>query len=341
MAGELLIDRGIPVPLDTKVAALKQPATYPDRPTQVDVIETHMSWVFLTTHHAYKLKKPVRYDFLDFSTLAARRRNCEEEVRLNQRLAQDVYLGVVPLATDATSQLVLEGSGKVVEWLVKMRRLPAERMLEHLIARGTVHEDDLRPVATMLSTFYKESVPIRIDGKRYRSQLERDIEYSLRELHRPAYQLPTRLITTISDAARELLRGAPALFETRAEKGRIIEGHGDLRPGHICLGAKPVIFDCLEFNRQFRIIDPADELAFLAMECERLGAPFVGGAFFRVYRQITGDDPPPRLIDFHKASRACLRARLAIWHTHELEKRDWPKWQQLAKSYLCLAASYY
>jgi aminoglycoside phosphotransferase family enzyme len=341
MVDELLDDRAISVDLDTKVAALKQPATYPDGPTQVDIIETHMSWVFLTTRHAYKLKKPVRYDFLDFSTLAARRRNCEHEVRLNQRLAPDVYLGVVALAVDAGGRLVLDQPGEAVEWLVKMCRLPAEHMLEHLIMRGKVHEADLDPVATMLATFYKDSTPISIDGKRYHSQLERDIQYSLRELSRPQYELAGALIETIDNAAGGLLRDEPALFETRAAQGKIIEGHGDLRPGHICLKPRPVIFDCLEFNRQFRLIDPADELAFLAMECERLGAPSVGETFFRVYRQITGDDPSPRLVNFHKASRACLRARLAIWHTHELEKPDWPKWQELAESYLQLAATYY
>lgn len=340
MVGELLGDRAISVDLDTKVTVLKQPATYPDRPTQVDVIETHMSWVFLTTRHAYKLKKPVRYDFLDFSTLAARRHNCEHEVRLNQRLAPDVYLGVVALVVDADGRLVLEQPGKVVEWLVKMHRLPAEHMLEHLIMRGKVHEADLHPVATMLAKFYKDSVPISIDGKRYHSQLERDIEYSLRELSQPQYELPGALITAIDNAAGELLRGEPALFETRAAQGKIIEGHGDLRPGHICLRPRPVIFDCLEFNRQFRLVDPADELAFLAMECERLGAPSVGQEFFRIYQQITGDNPSSRLVSFYKASRACLRARLAIWHTHELEKRDWPKWQTLAESYLRLAATY-
>ncbi len=340
MLGEPLDDRTISVDLDTKVTVLKQPATYPDRPAYVDVIETHMSWVFLTMRHAYKLKKPVRYDFLDFSTLAARRRNCEHEVRLNQRLAPDVYLGVVALAVDAKGRLVLERSGEAIEWLVKMRRLPAEHMLEHLITGGKVHEADLHPVARMLATFYKDSAPVSIDGKRYHSQRARDIEYSLRELSRPQYELPGVLIDRIGDVARELLKGEPALFETRAAQGKIIEGHGDLRPGHICLKPRPVIFDCLEFNRQFRLIDPADELAFLAMECERLGAPSVGETFFRVYRQITGDDPSPRLVNFHKASRACLRARLAIWHTHELEKRDWPKWQELAESYLRLAASY-
>jgi aminoglycoside phosphotransferase family enzyme len=340
MAGELRDDRRISVDLDTKVTILKQPATYPDRPTQVDVIETHMSWVFLTTHYAYKLKKPVRYDFLDFSTLTARRCNCEHEVRLNRRLAHDVYLGVVALVVDAAGRLVLEQSGEPVEWLVKMRRLPAEHMLEHLITRGKVYEEDLHPVATMLSRFYKESAPIEIDGKRYHSQLERDIQYSLRELSRAQYDLPAPLINTIGHAARELLTSEPALFETRATHNKIIEGHGDLRPGHICLKPRPVIFDCLEFNRQFRLIDPADELAFLAMECERLGASFVGQEFFRIYQQITGDSPPSRLVNFYKASRACLRARLAIWHTHELEMRDWPKWQELADSYLRLAAAY-
>ena len=129
-------------------------------------------------------------------------------------------------------------------------------------------------------------------------------------------------------------------MERRAIDGRIVEGHGDLRPEHVCVESPPVIFDRLEFSRAFRLIDPADELAFLAMECERLGAPQVETELFGAYRRVTGDYPPPSLVYFYKVQRACLRARLAIWHLHDLPKSVWPRWRAVAEEYLRLAESY-
>jgi len=144
----------------------------------------------------------------------------------------------------------------------------------------------------------------------------------------------------VHDAQNEFLQRAPELFDRRAMEGRVVEGHGDLRPEHVSLESPPVIFDRLEFNRSFRIIDPADELAFLAMECERLGAPQVEQELFGVYHRITGDHPPLQLVHFYKAHRACVRARLAIWHLRDLEKSVWPRWRTVAGEYLRLAESY-
>lgn len=341
MTSELSADKNAIAELDAKVAALRQPETYPEAPASIELVQTHMSCVFLTPQHAFKLKKPVRYPFLDFSTLPARERNCREEVRLNRRLASDVYLGVVPLARDAAGRLRLERrNGEVVDWLVKMRRLPAQRMLEHMIVHGAAREANVRPAAELLARFYKQSTPVDMDPERYRAELEAEARYSLSELSRPAYGLPREPIARVHEAQLDVLRETAALFAARVTAGHIVEGHGDLRPGHICLEDPPVIFDCLEFNQRFRILDPVDELGFLAMECERLGAKFVGRAFFALYRDVTGDDPPAPVVRFYKAARACLRARLAIWHTHELERREWPKWQALAASYLDLAAHY-
>lgn len=340
MASEIPGDPHAHIDLDTKVAKLKQIAAYPDNPSSVDVVETHMSWVFLTDRYAYKLKKPVRYDFLDYSTLQARRDNCDNELRLNRRLAPDVYLAVVALVIDPGGGLVLEQHGDVVEWLVKMRRLPAQRMLDQLIMQQELRTEDLEAAATMLARFYKASTPVRLDGKSYLNQLKEDMDHNLQELGTELYQLPIKLIDTLRGTALDSLRRDPVLFEQRAADGKIIEGHGDLRPEHICLEAKPVIFDCLEFNRRFRIVDATDELAFLAMECDRLGAPFVGEEFFRIYRLVTGDDPAPNLVHLYKTARACLRAKLAIWHTRELEEPLWAKWRDLAIQYLRLAANY-
>jgi aminoglycoside phosphotransferase family enzyme len=339
-AAKLPDDPRTRVDLDTKVAILRQTATYPDNPTSVDAIETHMSWVFLTTRFAYKLKKPVRYDFLDFSTLVARAKDCAEEVRLNRRLARDVYIGVVPLASVGGGKLAVEQPGEVVEWLVKMRRLPANRMLDYLIPRRSVNERDIRPAARMLATFYAQSLPANISKNQYATQFEQDVDRNLQALSEPGYGLNLDLVRAVHGEQLKLLRDVPSLLANRVLAGRIIEGHGDLRPEHICLEPEPVIIDCLEFNRQFRTVDPVDELAFLAMECERLGAPFVGQEFFRVYQQVTGDSPPDPVVTFYKTYRACLRARLAIWHTHELDRSQWTKWQDLTDAYLRLAAGY-
>jgi len=360
------------IAIEAKVDLLRRPATYPDAPDRVDVVETHMSWVFLTDRYAYKMKKPVRYDFLDFSTLALRQRDCEEEVRLNRRFAPDVYLGTVPLTLDAHGNMHLGGKGEVidvsrdgcgtspgmgevnraasersrprreqvVEWLVKMCRLPAERMLDHIISQRTVQDADVGKLAMLLARFYQGCPPVELSAGQYRAGFRNSMELNLRELSVPEYALPRRLIETLHVAQETFLSQESGLFDARVEAGKIVEGHGDLRPEHICLTPVPVIIDCLEFNRRLRMVDPADELAFLAMECERLGAPHVGDRLFQSYAQITRDQPAAGLMYFYKIFRACLRARFAIGHARELEKKDWPKWQHSAEEYLHLAEGY-
>lgn len=138
-----------------------------------------------------------------------------------------------------------------------------------------------------------------------------------------------------------ILRQESDLFDQRVGAGKIIEAHGDLRPEHVCLEEAPIIIDCLEFKREFRILDPADELSFLTMECERLGAPeFLDRLVFEVYRKITGDIVPERLLHFYKSYRATLRAKLTIWHLREPQIREAQKWFMLAKEYLDLAEAH-
>lgn len=323
-----------------RIAFLRQPRAYPEKPSHIETIETHMSWVFLTPRHAFKLKKPVRYDYLDFSTVAARHMNCEEERRLNQRLAPGVYLDVVPLVLDNEGGMRLGGQGEIIDWLVMMRRLPAERMLDCLLRTRALEPMDTHAVAEVLARFYRESTPIEISGDEYLQQYEHKVRMNQDTLADPAYGLPAALVETVHQAQRQFLLRAPQLLEQRATDGRVIEGHGDLRPEHVCVESPPVIFDRLEFNRAFRLIDPADELAFLAMECERLGSTQVEPELLGAYRRFTGDYPPPQLVWFYKAHRACLRARLAIWHLRDLERNSWPHWRALAGEYLRLAESY-
>lgn len=328
------------VPLDAKVAFLKRPDAYPERPGRVEAVETHMSWVFLTDRHAYKLKKPVRYDYLDFSTVAARRRDCSEEVRLNRRLAQGVYLGIVRLTVDDAGRLHLDGPGPVVDWLVKMRRLPADRTLEHAIRNGTLQRDELERALLKLARFYAALPPLAPAPDDHRQRFEEEVRANRRELLKPAYRQPRAAVEAVTAAQLAFLSRRRDLIEGRVRDGRIVEAHGDLRPEHIYLGPEPVIVDCLEFNRDFRLLDPADELAYLAVECDRLGAPEVGRLAFEIYARITGDDPPAPLVAFYKSFRACLRAKIALWHLDEPPVATPEKWVARARDYLRLAGRY-
>jgi aminoglycoside phosphotransferase family enzyme len=321
-----------------KVAFLSCPESYPTPPPRVEVVETHMSWVFLTDRHAYKLKKPIHSDCLDFRTLDARRQNCEAEVRLNRRLAANVYEGLVPLRLDPQGQLQLAGTGETVDWLVKMRRLPAARMLDCVIVQGTVHATDVRKVGSLLARCYLQTPSVAMAPATYRRRLADNVQANRRELMKPVYGLSTALVEAVLLAQLAFLEQEPTLFDRRVHAGWILEAHGDLRPEHICLEDEPVIIDCLEFNRELRILDTLSELAFLALECERLGAPAVGARILEVYRTATGDTPPARLLTFYKSYHAALRAKIAIWHLRDPEVRHPATWTDKAQQYLRLAA---
>ena len=325
--------------IDEKVTFLRCPGTYPARLAKVDVVETHMSWVFLTAELVYKLKKPVRYEFLDFSTLEARRRNCEREVRLNRRLAADVYYGIVPLVMRSDGHLQLGGEGPVVDWLVKMRRLPAHRMLDAAISSDTVSAEDIRRLSHVLTDFYQRSAPVAMSAAEYRRRFEDDIRANQVELTKPYYELSMLQVHRLIQAQQSFLARNGALLERRARDDKIVDAHGDLRPEHICLTPEPRIIDCLEFKRKFRLLDPVDELAYLAMECERLGAARVGDQVLQQHLDATGDAVPEELTWFYKTFRACLRARIAIWHIADHEVQDTDKWRRRAQDYLGLAES--
>lgn len=331
---------GLETPVDTKVAFLRNPDAYPVRPAAVEVIETHMSWVFLNDEFVYKLKKPVHYEFLDFSTAEARRRNCEREVQLNRRLAAGVYCGVVPLVMHSNGRLQLGGKGPVVDWLVKMRRLPAQRMLDAAICSKTVSDDDILRLSRVLTGFYRRSAPVAVSAFDYRKRFEDNIRANHAELAKPQFKLSLPQVEHLARAQLDFIDKRGTLLELRAREKRIIDAHGDLRPEHICLTPEPVIIDCLEFKREYRLLDPADELAYLAMECERLGAASVGDQVLRQYLEATNDAPADALIWFYKAFRACLRAKIAIWHITDHQVRDTNKWRRRAFDYLELAESY-
>jgi uncharacterized protein len=324
------------IPLGAKVAFLKRAASFPEGASRIEAIETHMSWVFLTERHAYKLKKPVRTDFLDYGSIAARGRYCEAEVGLNRRLAGDVYLGTVRLVANPAGGLQLGGEGRLVDWLVKMRRLSAEARLDVAIAKGRVDEDRLHQALERMTAFYVESPRVAVEPVEYRCRIEREIDADREVLVLPTHRVSLATSERVIEAQRAFLRDWDDLIGQRA--AHLVEGHGDLRPEHLYLLAEPVIVDRLEFNWDLRIVDPVGELAFLAMECERLGAPAVGALALDVYARRTGDRPPAPLVAFYRSRSACVRARLAIWHLDDPKAPVGSPWLDRAARYLELAA---
>lgn len=292
-----------------------------------------MSWVFLTGSYVYKLKKPVRFAFLDYSTRDARKRMCRQEVKLNRRLAAWVYLGVVPLTREDDGGLALDGFGEAVDWLVKMRRLPARGLLDEAIAQGPVDPARLSPAADLLARFYARRTLIERDYASYAASLSADAQENRTAVSWSLAPGSESRVTSLVETLTGFVRREQRLFAVRAQ--RLSEGHGDLRPEHIYLGPPAAVIDCIEFNRAFRINDPVDELAFLAMECERLDAEELGDVFLDSYRAATGDRPPAPLLSFYKARRALLRARLSLAHLEE-PVDDPDKWHGRTAHYLSI-----
>ncbi len=302
----------------------------------VEVIETHMSWVFLVGDQVLKLKKPVRYPFLDFSTLAAREACCREELRLNRRLAPGVYRGLMAVQS-AQGRLVLRGedepaAGPTVDWLVWMRRLPRERMLDARLAAGTLAAPDIDALVAALAGFYRQALRVPPDPVAYLARFEREHAVDREVLLRPQFQL--RGASEALDRFASALSEGRSLLHARAEGGRIVDGHGDLRPEHVALLDPPVVIDCLEFNAALRQVDPFDELCFLALECELGGAAWVGPRLVEGCARALDDRPADALLHFYAAARALLRARLAMAHLLDPHPRTPARWPAQAQRYV-------
>ncbi|MFO0911697.1 MAG: AAA family ATPase [Pirellulales bacterium] len=315
---------------------LQQPGFFGDHDPLTEVIETHISWVFLTSRFAYKLKKPVRFGFLDFSTPDRRHRACVAELQVNRRLAPTTYLQVVPLtvvpssAVGADIRLMhssvgpaveLDGRGPAIDWVVKMQRLPADRSLDYLLTHQGLTEAQSHRLVRFLGDFYARQAPLSLNADRFLAQIRAHIDQNRTDLetHLPEWQDTTLRV----HAAQRLFTALAAdVLARRVIDGRIIDGHGDLRPEHIYLMSPPVVIDCIEFDAGLRQNDIADELSFLAMECEQLNAGELGERILSGYQQRSGDVIAHEVIAFFKSYRACVRAKVcALRCRQELEPR--------------------
>lgn len=294
------------------VSFLLDPQSYPENTANVTHIETHISHVFLCDSFVYKIKKPVNFGFLDFSSLKKRHYFCRKEVELNARLAKGIYLGVQPIyKANGCYSFVNNKEGSPVEFAVQMKRIPMECLLFNLIEKGRPLYRDLEEVGRTLAFFHTNIKPYR--GKRFGGfeAILAATEDNFEQIKQfCGITINEKTFETIASYTREFLEKNKNKFYRRKQNGFIREGHGDLHCQHICLEHPPVIFDCIEFNEAFRIIDVLEDIAFLFMDLEYRGrfdlTSCLSKAYFADLQKVQDED----LLRFYKVYRAVVRGKV-------------------------------
>ena len=325
------------------VKALSNPKAYPHNPKSVELVQTQISFVFLTGDYVYKVKKPVNFGFLDFTTLEKRRFYCDQEVMLNKRLCANIYVGVVSITKKGKSFLV-EGSGKKVEYAVKMRPLPYQRMMDRMLQSDQVTPQMVEMVAKRLAEFHRKAEIseelARIGGL---DTVARNAEENFDQVKSYVNQTATKeQYERIKNYTHSFLNKNATLFAKRVKEGRIRDCHGDLHAAHICFIDGLCIFDCIEFNDRFRYIDVASEVAFLAMDLDFHRRPELSEHFADAYVKASGDKELLQLLDFYKCYRAYVRGKVEGFQLDDPHISEDQKAKKLAvaRRYFELAESY-
>ncbi len=323
--------------------ALLRPEIYPDHPRAVKSMETHISLLFLTGSYVYKVKKPVNFGFLDFTTLEKRKFFCEQEVKLNRRLSPTVYLDVVTI-TQAGNRIILGGPGEPAEYAVKMRQIPEEFLMDKLLEKKKVTPKMIEAVSEKLVKFYfaAETNDLIKDFARP-ERVKQDTDENFEQTKKYVDVTISGLVyKEVKDKTDDFFRRKEEIFYQRIATNRIRDCHGDLRLEHIFWGDEISIFDCIEFNERFRYTDVAADMAFLAMDLDYHGRQDLSEHLIRAFVGESGDHGLMEMLDFYKCYRAYVRGKVESFrlddpHIPEVEKNEALK---RAKKYFDLAHSY-
>ncbi|MGE8500508.1 MAG: AAA family ATPase [Pseudomonas sp.] len=332
------------------ISALQNPALYPHPVEGFQVIETHISWVLLTGPYAYKIKKPVNFGFLDFTGLADRKHFCEEELRLNQRLTDDLYLEVLPISGSAEAPQ-LNGDGPAIDYALKMRQFPQSQLLGEVQARGELNEAHIDSLASQIATFHLNTPKVALDHPLCTptaiiAPLRQNFEQIRPLLSDKADLLQLDALEAWAESSLERLW--PEL-EARATQGFIRECHGDIHLGNAALlEGQAVLFDCIEFNEPFRLIDIALDAAFLVMDLEDRGLKCLARRFTNAWLENTGDYASLKLFNLYKAHRALVRAKVNLFRLGQEQDavqravilRQYRGYASLAESYSAIPSPF-
>jgi len=332
------------------IAALQNPALYPHAVDGFQVIETHISWVLLTGPYAYKFKKPVNFGFLDFTDLAARKHFCEEELRLNQRLTQGLYLEVLPI-TGSVEAPQLAGDGPVIEYALKMRQFPQSQLLGEVQARGELTSAHIDALARQIAHFHlnaprvPQAHPLGTP-EAIMAPVRQNFEQARGMLSDKADLQQLEALEAWAESSFERLQ--PLLARRKAE-GFIRECHGDIHLGNAALlDGQVTLFDCIEFNEPFRLIDIVSDAAFLAMDLEDRGLKPLARRFVSAWLEHTGDYAALELLNFYKAYRAMVRGKVSLFRLGQEQDavqravilRQYRRYAALAESYSAIPSCF-
>jgi len=325
------------------VQALLEPEAYPEPTQRIELVQTQMSFVFLTDNYVYKVKKAVNLGYLDYTTLEKRHFYCQREVELNRRLCPEVYLGVVPITRDKES-IFVAGKGEVIEYAVKMRRLPKEAMMDVLLASNKVSPEMLTTVAQKLAAFHQKaetntSISVFGDINAITQNTEENFTQTNKYIGKTISQDKYQHIKGYTDS---FIKKNTPLFRRRIKEGRIRDCHGDLHAAHICFTNGICIYDCIEFNDRFRYCDVASEIAFLAMDLDHYGRADLSRSLVNAYVDGSRDAELGKLLNFYKCYRAYVRGKVEGFKLDDPYIAPAEKRQalEIASSYFDLADSY-
>ncbi len=317
------------------IKIMSNPNFYPHKPKKVEVIQTHISVVFIADPLVYKIKKAVNFGFLDFSTLEKRKYFCEREVQLNKRLSPDIYLGVEPIKLN----------GKILEYAVVMKKLPMERSLKNLIINKKIAESHINRVINKIAQFHLEAETnenIAIYGKTENFRKNTDENFQQTEEF-IGTTIDKETFDLIKRKTEEFYKKYGKLLDERADKGLVKDCHGDLHTEHIVVTPDKVwIFDCIEFNDRFRYIDIACDIAFLLMDMEFLKRRDLSSKALELYRKQIQDEDLDIIIPFFKLYRAYVRGKVnsLMLKDPNIPEKEKEKLKNRATSYFKLAFSY-
>ncbi|MGD9131418.1 MAG: hypothetical protein PVH73_07585 [Candidatus Bathyarchaeota archaeon] len=324
------------------VEALMKPEAYEEEAEQIELKQTHISFVFLTENFVYKVKKAVDFGFLDFSTLEKRRVFCEKEVELNRRLCGGMYLEVVSI--NKSDVIKIGGEGETVEYAVKMKRIPEEKIMTRLLEEGKVNRKLVDRMAKIIAEFHLKAEKSKKIGefgslpmieKNWRENFEQSEEFIGETISTESYRL-------IRERTEEFMKGNAAFFANRVAENRIRECHGDIHSGNIFVADRIYIFDAIEFNERFRFCDVASDIAFLAMDLDAKDRSDLSKFFVKRYTKYSGDRELEKLLDFYKCYRAYVRGKVTSFKLNDpsVGKEEKSAAKKEAKAYFELAADY-
>ncbi len=324
------------------VEALMKPEAYDEEPGKIEMIQTHISFVFLTRNFVYKVKKAVDLGFLDFTTLEKRRFFCEKELELNRRLCKGMYLEVVPI--NKSNVIKIKGEGETVEYAVKMRRMPQEKMMSKLLEENKVDNKLIDEIAKIITEFHakaetnkriSEFGSLAIIQANWKENFDQTREFVDKTISMKDFKL-------IHERIEDFMKRNVSFFEKRMAEGRVRDCHGDIHSGNIFVTDQIYIFDAIEFNERFRYSDVASDIAFLAMDLDFKGRTDLSNLFVERYVEYSGDKEVMKLLSFYKCYRAYVRGKVVSFKLKDPSVSGEEKNSAMkeAKAYFKIATTY-